>query len=182
MARSSVRIDVEFGQARRLLNKLERRLNDEQKASLRRSIVQESARQTRDDIRQKVASGGRGKWKPLTASTKKRKGGNARPLTRLAPLFKFRTRQKGATGRIGRVFFDAPSTEWGIDQHDQGYSVGAVRDKLMAYANADGSFSAFRNRKAFSVPARPIWPTEQTMKRTSASFVRRFIAEWERKI
>lgn len=123
----------------------------------RRRVMRRVGIKLRDAVRNRFTTQGNGSWAPasdwITLKTGRRKA--------LLPL---RGRiQYTLVGNDGvEVFFDAPTDEWNIQMHDQGFISPPVVGKKMAFPTRRGKIVSFTRRAASVIPARRIWltPTE----------------------
>ncbi len=100
--------------------------------------------------------------------------GRTTPLAPLASKVKVKFRR----GRA-EVFFASPSDEWDLTLHHRGYSVRETK-AFMRIPLLSGPV-ILQRRKPYSVPARPIWPSDRTVVQAVNRNIRRFIAAFERR-
>jgi len=138
------------------LRQLERELNQQQGA-FNKVVMRGTAKRLRDRVRRTLDTAGGGTMAPLSELTQERTG-RALPFVGLSRRIRFRQR---AGGKRFEVYFQQRDPGWGLTQHHTGYSVGATRGKLMAWRTATGGLKVLRERRAFNVPARKIWPSDR---------------------
>lgn len=171
----TIQIRVNAASTNRLLRRLEVAVDNEANFRASRGIImRRTVRQIRDDIKQKLLTGGGGRWKRLSAWTTARTG-RTTPLSPLAGRIKERYKR----GRA-EIYFDAPSPEWSLTSHHKGFGVSATTNTFMRVPQLLGPAITFRNRRAYAVPARPVWPSERAVLTILNRNVRAFIAHIER--
>ena len=122
-----------------------------------RVVMREAAKKLRKLVRTNLRTGGQGSWAPLARSTRERTG-RTLPLSTLVNRIRFRSRARGTRYE---VYFLQRSPNWDLTQHHNGYRVSATRNTRMAWRLAAGGTVVISNRKAFSVPARKVWPSQR---------------------
>lgn len=142
--------------------------------SRRRRIMRRLGIELRDAVRNRFTTQGDGTWAPpsdwIAMKTGRRKA--------LLPL-RSRIHYRLQGNDTAEVFFDAPSRDWNIQMHHDGFVSPAVEDKAMAVPLRVGGFIRFRSRGASVIPARRIWLTPAQTRRIVAAEMERFARELE---
>jgi len=139
-----------------------------------RQVYADLARTARDYVRETITLQGRNTpWPGLSQWTKSRTG-RRKALIAIRPLIKAKWSNSSA-----EVYFDAPSTEWNLDQHNTGFSVRGVQHKRMVVPSKSGGILAvFTKRKPVKVPRRRVYPTQREME----SMVSVTLKEWAERL
>lgn len=163
-------VNVNTKSSLRLMRQLETAVGDETNfRSSRGIIMRRTLLQLTDNIKKRISTGNGGRWKPLSPWTIARTGRTV-PLQTLAGRVRSRTFPKRA-----EIYFKQSSPEWSLSTHHKGYAVSAVRNTFMRVPQLRGPAITFRNRRAFTVPARPVWPSERSVRIILNNNIRAFI-------
>lgn len=140
----------------------------------RRRIMRRLGIELRDAVRARFTTQGDGTWAPpsdwIAMKTGRRKA--------LLPL-RSRIHYRLSGNDTVDVFFDAPTTDWNINMHHEGFVSPPVDDKSMAIPLRTGGFIRLRSRGASVIPARRIWLTPAQTRRIVAAEMERFARELE---
>lgn len=139
-------------------------------------LAGQAARHMRDYVRQTFTLQGRGSrpWAPLKPLTRE-KTGRRKALIRLRETVKVQIQVDRAT-----VFAVPRSFDWSLDTHHNGWTVPETR-KRMAIQMPTRKIH-MRKRKAFTVPARPIWPTEYETLIETTKVVEAYVKQLDAKL
>lgn len=150
----------------RALLKRTRELKNKLTPGGQRQFLRRVGKVLRDAVRQRFITSGDGKWAPLSPWTEA-KTGRRKPLMNMRHRIHYRVTGPGGV----EIYFDAPSSEWSIEDHDRGNVSPAVEDRRMAFPlrrpaaiGASGEYMVFNRRRASRTPARRIWLTKHDTK------------------
>lgn len=165
-----IKVEINDEQFEAMMKLLDRELKDAHRLAGR------VARHMRDYVRQTFTIQGRGSrpWAPLRPLTREKTG-------RRKPLITLRETVKVQIQANRSIVFAVPrSFEWSLNTHHEGYRVPETRKRMIITMPTRKIF--LRTRKAFTVPARPIWPTEFEVLKETAKVVDAYIKELDAKL
>lgn len=165
-----IRVKLLSGAAKRKI----RAMHDKLRPSGRRRVMRRVGIKLRDAVRNRFTTQGDGSWAPpsdwIALKTGRRKA--------LLPL-RSRIQYKLEGDDTAQVFFDAPTDEWNIQMHNDGFTSPAVEGKNMAFPTRAGKIIRFTKRAASVIPARRIWLTPAETRRIVNEELESFARELE---